>query len=73
MSIDQTKIEQFISIINSNKLILLGDPEHGVSSLELIKNFYKLKKFKLIENIFLENIPYNNGLNYKLLIREEEK
>ena len=50
-----------------DKLILLGDSEHGMSSLEMLIEYKKLDPDFTIDYICLENFPYLDGINLATL------
>jgi hypothetical protein len=59
------RLIDFELLLYKTQILLMGDAQHGTISIEKLINFNKLSKntFK-IHSIFLESIPYNNGINY---------
>lgn len=51
--------------LTSQPIILLGDSSHGDTSAELLANrYYFTPALGKIDTLFLEGIPYNNGVNW---------
>tara|TARA_B110000914_G_C15382998_1_gene408705 strand:- start:260 stop:919 length:660 start_codon:yes stop_codon:yes gene_type:complete len=50
------------------KLIFLGDPYHGANSLQFLERIYNnILPNKFVDVVFLEGVPYNDGLNWATL------
>ena len=45
-------------------IILLGDPGHGENSIDMLIEYYNKRQDLKIHTLFIENIDYNDGINY---------